>query len=400
MRLFAKGNVVYTFDVDIARTRQNYSPHLQSINKATVFKGFYTDEYEDNLSQRFEQGVKTILEKIAMGQQLGEEERLRLSRYIYAYRYRSPWMLRLLRNKYEPEMRVVIQEQSQMVTFLQSTLPDNGRPIEEDLFKKMRTILADKESELDDAETVQASLQSFFSGGPSPSIGPQQADRELASLPWRVFVSEGHQFVLGDYFFELYGQDQPIFEMYFPISATHCLFVSRYAPDPRLTREHLEYLPVDPHITRAINVRTVKKSERYVISGQDLSWASRARNTPSAKHLDLKIPSIQTQRLVGRYISSRCPQCWWALTPGSTIGRQLEKVQNDIATVQTFKQRDCSNPECNFVTTFQGPHEVANYTLGAGATAILQRLCPSDRALPTVEDTQLNGTDPGIWTGS
>ena len=89
--------------------------------------------------------------------------------------------------------------------------------------------------------------------------------------------------MLGDRFFELNGQDQPVFEMYCPISSNCCLFISRYAPHASLRVDDMEYIPVDESVVRAINVRTVAVSQRYVVSGHDLSWVGRARKTPPRK---------------------------------------------------------------------------------------------------------------------
>ena len=388
LKLFAIKDIVCVFDIELARIGRKYRPVTQSVNNATVIKGFYTDQYEDRLSQRFEEGIKAIMEKIVMEQKLRHDERLRLSRYIYVYRYRSPWMLRLLQNKYDTEYADVIREYSQTIAFLESALYNRGHPIDEGLFAEMGKILADKENELADVEAVQSSLRSFFSGGPPISIEPGHADMQLASLPWRVLVSKNTPFALGDHFFELYGQDQPIYQMYFPISSTHCLFISRFSPNPRLGEAEIEYIPVDSHAARAINVRTAKSCERFVVSGQDSSWVEHARRTPSAKHLQLRIPSVQTQELVGGYISQRCPQCWWALATSSTVGRELESIENDMAVVQTFKQRACSNPRCDFVTAFDGPHEKETYPLGVEASNILQRIRLSDRYLPTIEEAE------------
>jgi hypothetical protein len=150
----------------------------------------------------------------------------------------------------------------------------------------------------------------------------------------------------------------------------------------------MEYMPVDERTTRAINVRTVAVSERYVISGQDLSWVSSARKTPAKKHLDLRVPNMQTEPLVGGYIFSRCPQCWWALTPGTIVERQLASVEDDTAIVNTFTQRTCTNAQCGFATTFQNRSDRTEYQFGADAIEIRRRLRPSDRDIPPIEEVE------------
>ena len=388
MRRFAEENLVYTFDFIMAQKYRSYDPPRQNVKNATVLKGFYTDAYEQKLSEQFEQGAKEIMDKIIGEQQLAPDERSRLSRYIHAYRIRSPRMLRLLQNRYEPYMRDAIQELSDQSSFVQKSLYDTDQPIDEGLFEEKRRILAIRENELNDAETVQSSSRSYFSGGSQLTIEPMQAAEQLASLPWLVFVSEDRPFVLGDFFFEVNAQDQPIFEMYCPISSTHCLFISRYEPHPKHRTEDIEYLHVDERTTRAINVRTVKASERYVISGQNLSWVSDARKTPPQKHLNLTVPNMQTERLVSGYISSRCPQCWWALTPGTIVERQIAGVENDTAVVHSFRQRTCTNAHCRFVPTFENQSDRTQHPWGADAIKILRRLRPSDRDMRPKEEVE------------
>lgn len=203
MRRFAVEDLVYTFDFTVAQGCRSYRPPRQNVNNATVIRGFYTDEYEKNLSQKFEDGVKEIADKIIGEQQLALDERIRLSRYIYAYRARSPWMLHQLQSRYQPDMRDILQEFSRQLSFVQASLYDMDRPIDEDFFKEMRTTFESRENELNDAQTVQADLQFYFSEGSQLTTGPQHTDRLLASLPWRVFVSAGQPFVLGPV--DIYG---------------------------------------------------------------------------------------------------------------------------------------------------------------------------------------------------
>ena len=101
MRQFAQDDLVYTYDFEEAKKTSKYSPPHQSVNNATVFKGFYTDEQERRLAEQFEQGIKVILEKMNDQHQLTPDERLKVCRYIYAYRTRTHWMLgQLLQDNY------------------------------------------------------------------------------------------------------------------------------------------------------------------------------------------------------------------------------------------------------------------------------------------------------------
>ena len=131
------------------------------------------------LSEQFEQGVKEIMDKVIGEQQLVPDDRIRLSRYIHAYRVRSPGMLRLMRNRYEPYMRDAIQELSDRVSFVQASLYDIDLPIDEDFFEEMKSVLANKESELNDPEAVQSSSRSFFSEGSQLTMEPIHAVRQL-----------------------------------------------------------------------------------------------------------------------------------------------------------------------------------------------------------------------------
>ena len=391
MRRFAEGEFVYTFDFTLAQESRSYRAPRQNVRNATVFRGFYTDEYEKKLSQQFEQGVREIADKITARQQLALDERITLSRYIHAYRVRSPWMLRQLQKRYEADMRDITQEFTSQWSFLQESLRDMEAPIDENFSKEMTRVLESRKKELDDPRNMQAAQHSYFSEGMQLAVEPQDANSLLAWLPWRVFVSEGHHFVLGDHFFELNGLDQPIFELYFPISATHCLFISRYAPYAQHRQGDIEYIPIDERTTRAINVRTVAAAERYVISGKGLSWVRQARRTPPEKHLQLSGPYIQTEQLVGNFISSRCPRCWWMLTDGPIVGRQMAGLNDQTARVNTFTQRVCTNRQCGFTTTFQNWDDTREEPLGSEAAKILRRLRPSDRGIPPLEETEEAG---------
>ena len=391
MRRIAEGEFVYTFDFTVAQGCRSYRLPRQNVRNATVFTGFYTDDYERKLSQQFEQGVTEIAAKITGKQQLTFKERIVLARYMHAYRFRSPWMLRQLQSRYQSDMRDIVQELTSQWSFVQESLRDMERPIDESFFDEVTRILESRQIDLDDPDAMQAAQQSYFSEGIQLNEEPQDAITLLAWLPWRVFVSEEHHFVLGDHFFEVNGLDQPIFERYFPISSTHCLFISRYAPYPQHRQDDIEYIPIDARTTRAINVRTVKAAERYVISGQDLSWVRHARRTPGEKHLQLSGLNIQTEQLVGRFISSRCPLCWWMLTDGPIIGRQVTGLDDQRARVSTFTQRVCTNNNCGFTTTFQNLEETRHDPLGPEATDIRRRLRPSDRDIPPMENIENEG---------
>ena len=388
MRRFAHDALVYTYDIEEAKKASRYGPPRQSVNNATVVRGFYTDEQESHLSEQFEQGIKAILNKIDEQYPLSSDERLRFCRYIYAYRIRTHWMLRTLQDNYRPYMQQFIREESEKWSFVQTALYDTNQPIDDRFFENVNQALSMAEDELNDAETVALRSHSIFSEGSVLSSRSSHADKQLAALPWRVFISSGSPFVLGDRFFELNAQDQPIFEMYCPISSKCCLFISRYAPRASLRVEDMEYIPVDESVVRAVNVRTVALSQRYVVSGHDLSWVGRARKTPPSKHRELRVPKLQMDQLVGGYIASRCPKCWWALTLGDTLERQLEEVNEGQPLVNTYKQSVCSNRQCGFTTDFRTRSDRTAYPPGIEANSILKRLRPSDRDQLPVEDAQ------------
>ena len=323
MRHFAIEDRVYLFDFAEERKSARYTPPRPNVNNATVFRGFYTDKLEDNLAQRFESGIDTLLGKVTEEQQLTLEERKMLSRYLYAYMLRSPWMLNRLQYRYEPDMRHIIKEMGDSLSFVYAALYDTDHRIGSVPLEEVKGILSRNERELSDVGKVQSSLRALFSEGSLLAQSPTHFDALVASLPWRVFISTNQPFVLGDFFFQVNGPDQPVFELYCPISSTHCLLISRYAPEPTHATENIEYLNVQEQTVRAINVRTAVSSVRYVISGRDLSWVARACKTPPRNHLNLKVPNMQTDQLVGGYISSRCPNCWWALSVGEVVEREM-----------------------------------------------------------------------------
>ena len=326
------------------------------------------------------------MNNITEERQLTYDERIKLCRYIYAYRFRSPWMLNRLQARYEPDMRGIIKELSDRLSFLYAALYDTDRPIDKEPLETVKGILLREEKVLNDAEKVKSSLRAFFSEGHPLTHTPQHADTLLASLPWRVFISTDRPFVLGDFFFQVNGLDQPIFEMLCPISSNHCLLISRFALHPTQHTGDIEYIRIDDQTTRAINVRTAVSSVKYVISGQDLSWVLRARKTPAITHQTLKVPNMQTEQLVGGYLSSRCPKCWWALATGEILERQLGEIKGDTVALNTFTQRTCSNPSCGFVTDFRSGSDKVVHQLGPEAVAIHRRLRPADRDTIPIEE--------------
>ena len=173
MRRFAEGEFVYTFDFTLAQSCRSYRPPRQNVRNATVFTGFYTDDYEKILSQQFEQGMTEIADKITGKQQLTVNERIALARYMHAYRFRSPWMLRQLQRRYRADISDIIQEFTSQWSFVQESLRDMERPIDESFSKEMTRILESREKDLDDPDAIQAAQQSYFSEGMQLSEVPR-----------------------------------------------------------------------------------------------------------------------------------------------------------------------------------------------------------------------------------
>ena len=201
----------------------------------------------------------------------------------------------------------------------------------------------------------------------------------LASLPWRVLEANGDRFVLGDAFFEYNALDQPIFEKYVPLNSHQCLLISRFALNPLLDQEYIEYIPIPSKIVKAINSRTVRAAERYVVSAQNLDWIPRTLKTPADRLPPINIPQVQTIKLMGGFISQRCPTCYSALRKESVnpFVQELKSVvtkgdKQHIDIEETF-QFVCSKQECGFRTEFSS-HESRDYPIGPTAQAIESRL--------------------------
>ena len=158
MRQFTQDDRVYTYDFEEAKKTSKYSPPHQSVNNATVFRGFYTDEQERRLAEQFEQGIKVILEKMNDQHQLTPDERLNFCRYIYAYRTRTHWMLGLLQYNYLPYMQEIIQEQAEIWSFTQKSLYDTDQPMNDSLFETVHSIFSSKRDELNDPEDLSFTL--------------------------------------------------------------------------------------------------------------------------------------------------------------------------------------------------------------------------------------------------
>ena len=222
---------------------------------------------------------------------------------------------------------------------------------------------------------TEKSSEFFSTGLDGSSIRNEEIPCLLASLPWRILETTDSQFLLGDAFFEYNALDQPIFEKYVPLNSHQCLLISRFALTPSSNQDYIDYIPITSQTVSAINTRIVKSVERYIISAKNPTWIAKTLKTPADKLSRIRIPQVQTVKLVGGFLSKRCPTCFSAMREESVdpFLQELTEVATDHneqhITIQETFQYACSNQVCGFRTDFTD-RGTRDYPIGPTAQII------------------------------
>ncbi len=385
---FSFDNTLHLFDLDRARQDRNYRGIRIVLNDAVVQKGFYTEEYETELSQKIETTGKLAMDRLSDRENLSIEDRLTLARYIHVYHYRTHKMKTTIEQNFDPILADIAQNSKRRSELLSREAVSAGAQ-----YLALSAEMAEQwiQTQGVKEEMTQEFLASGLGGSPLRNF---EIPGLFASLPWRILEAKEDQFVLGDSFFEYNAIDQPIFEKYVPLNSQQCLFVSRVSYGPKMEQDRIEYIPVQGQVVRAINSRTISAIARFVVSAQDLSWVGRACNTPKSKLPRIKIPLGRDPYLIGGFVSKRCPNCYSALRQESLnpFLEQLESVvardnKQEIIIEETF-QYICSNQSCGFKTDFS-THGSKTYPMGEIAMRIENSLVPNllwDQIRPMLGD--------------
>ena len=270
MRNFARRiedrDVVYLYDLEEAGTELAYRPKTLTVENAAVQKGFYTNQYETILAEKYESPAVSAIRKLITSQMITSEERTSIAAYLMSYQLRSHSMLRYIRNLYVQSSEDYINHIKGTYSTIQETLVNRGEKVDDEFFAE----IAEYES---CGNQYDIWGDKHFAGGQvTTREGIKRATKLLASLKWCIFTSERQPFVLSDTFFSMEALDQPFYELYAPLGESSCLLVSRYINDLN-DRWKIERIPISQSNVRAINVRTAKKAEKYIISGTDsLAW--------------------------------------------------------------------------------------------------------------------------------
>ena len=369
LRRFGRDGKVYLFDLVRNKEERNYKANLVSVNDATVQKGIYTDNYEQTLSKEVENFSSRVLDNLEAQAQLTIQDRILLSQYIHAFHYRTHKM----KAKMEAEIRQT------MLELIHNSKRRSDLLVQEQLVAGSRyfQMLAEMGQEWieDPGFETEKSSEFFSTGLDGSSLSNEEIPCLLASLPWRILEATDSQFVLGDAFFEYNALDQPIFEKYVPLNSRQCLLISRFALNPSANQDYIDYIPITSQTVAAINTRIVKAVERYVVSAQNPSWIAKTLKTPTSRLSRIRIPQVQTAKLMGGFISKRCPTCFSAMREESVAPflQELKDVatkdnEQHISIEETF-QYACSNRGCGFRTDFT-THGSRDYPIGTTAHSI------------------------------
>ena len=375
MRNFARNiddrDVVYLYDLEAAGRQKRYSPQSLTVENAVVQKGFYTNEYESKLAQEYESPAVTAIRKLITDQIITSDEREYIAAYLMSYQFRSHSMLKYIHDLYVQSSEEYINHIKGTYSTIRETLINRGEQLDEEFFAG----IAGYEGGGDQHD--KWGDRYFAEGQLSTLEGIKRATDLLASLKWRIFTSDSQPFVLGDAFFTMEALDQPFYQLYAPLGRNSCLFISRYIHDLR-DRWDVERTPISQSNVRAINVRTAKKAEKYIVSGTDnLAWVSNARKTPNNAHGRITIPGFTDSRILNEFMTDRCPNCWYSLRDGGeseAFYTEVGEVTDGKAMIDNFVQSNCSH--CNFGTDFKNPTDRKEYPIRAPAAQIRGRLIP------------------------
>ena len=378
MRNFARNiydrDVVYLYDLEEASRKQKYSPKPLTVENAAVQKGFYTNEYESKLNEEYESPAVVAIRKLITGQIIPSEERGPIAAYLMSYQLRSHSMLKYVNELYIQSSEEYINHIKGTYSTIQETFINRGEQVDEEFFAG----IAGYESSGD--QYGKWGDKHFAEGRLSTQEGIKRATKLLASLKWRIFTSDNQPFVLSDAFFTMEALDQPLYELYAPLGSNSCLFVSRYIHDLN-DRWNIERIPISQSNVRAINVRTVKKADKYIISGTDnLAWVKNARKTPDNAHERITIPGFTNPRILNEFITERCPDCWYSLRDGGeseAFHTEVGEATHGKVMIDNFVQSKCSH--CHFSTDFNNPTDRKEYSIGARAAQIRSRLIPKQQ---------------------
>ena len=363
--------VVYLYDLEDSSRKKGYRPKQITVKNAAVQKGFYTNEYESKLAEEYENPAVAAIRKLITGQIITPGERGAIAAYLMSYNFRSHSMLKYIHDLYVQSSEEHISYVKGTYSTIQETLINRGEQLDEEFFSGIAGYegAGDQYGKWGDIQ--------FAEGRTLTQEGIKRATELLASLKWRVFTSDSQPFVLGDTFFAKEALDQPYYELYAPLGSNSCLFISRYIHDLK-DRWDIKRIPISQSSVRAINVRTVKKAEKYIVSGTDnLAWVNNARRTPNKAHGNITIPGFTDSRILNEFITDRCPNCWYSLQDGGeseAFHTDVGEVTDGNVMINNFVQSNCS--QCNFSTDFKNPTDRKEHPIGPQAAQIRLRLIP------------------------
>ena len=375
MRKFAKtiddNDLVYLYNLEDAKKERNYKPKRLTVENAAVQKGFYTDEYESRLAEKYEYPADLAIGKMIVGETLTLEERESTAAYLLSYHTRSPSQLTFINKQSVPWSEEGLNYIKRTYSTIREALLERGETLNEEFFDGIAQYRGKED------QYIRLGGRLFAEGEFLTQDMMNRATKLLASLKWRIFTAENQPFILGDTFVTIEGLDQPFYELYAPLGSHHCLWISRGVCDLD-TRWEIERISISQADTRAINVRTAKMATKYLVSGTDnLAWVKSARQTPNKSHRNITIPGFTNLRILNDFVNERCPNCWHSLQEreSEAFRTEIGEAIDEKVMVSAYVQSKCSH--CHFTTDFLSPTDTREYPIGPQAAHIRSRLIPA-----------------------
>ena len=152
-------------------------------------KGFYTDQYESELAEKYESHAVLPIRKLITGQAITSGERGSVAAYLMSYQVRSHSMRRFVRGLYVQSSEEYINHIKETYSTIQKTLIDRGEQVNDAFFSEIAGYRSDA------AQYDQWGDRHFAEGLVSTREGFEKATKLLASLKWRIFTSDSQPFV-------------------------------------------------------------------------------------------------------------------------------------------------------------------------------------------------------------
>ena len=239
--------------------RNGDSPFITSIRKIAQEDDFYSREIEEFLAYKVENPANMVIEKIRSQQNISQEDKLTLSKYMMVLWKRVPEAKTRLKEKAPEKFNEVFSRVRAELIELGKLHPDKSDIIE----KRLR--------ELDELSnnSVDALIYDTWLQTIPPEKTPQSIDA-LSQMTWRFMIAgDGYYFITSDnplFFFRWMGIGKEKSEVSFPISKEIALWATWRIDIPE------GYFPARSQFVKELNRRTASISTQFLYSPYPDEW--------------------------------------------------------------------------------------------------------------------------------